>query len=126
MLALGETRRRLDRDNEFPGTAILLSVAEKEILQRQRRCAQPSAHHPGAQRDQRRREIANRRSVGDVAADGAADLHPRRAEATHHFAEVGMDRREQRLSLGKRHARAERQRAVIGLADRIEFDDPTE
>ena len=62
-----------------------------------------------AERDQRRREIADRRAVGDVAADRAARAHLRRAEARHHQAEIGVQRVQMRRRVEQRRAGAEPQ-----------------
>ena len=50
--------------------------------------------HRGAERDQRRRRVADRRAVGDVAADGAGGAHLLRAEPAQQFAEIGVDGRQ--------------------------------
>jgi hypothetical protein len=80
---------------------------------------------PPAKRDQRRREIADRRAVGDVAADGAGLAHLGRAEARHHDAEIGVQRRQMRRRARERRGRAEAQ-AVGGLLDRAEPGDAAE
>src|SRR3546814_14120247 len=62
--------------------AVLPAVGEEEVLQRQGApLPAPQQMQDGAGGDEQRRRIADRRAVGDVAAEGAdiADLH--RAEA---------------------------------------------
>ena len=47
-----------------------------------------------AERDQRRRGVADRRAVGDVAADRADVAHLLAGEPAHELAEIGIDRGE--------------------------------
>ena len=72
-----------------------------------------------------RREIADRRTVGDVAADRAARAHLRRAEAAHHLAEIGMQRAEHGLRVREPHRRAEGQ-SVRRLRHAVEPGDAAE
>ncbi len=70
-----QTRLRLGQDDaldELGRFAVLLAVLDEEALQRQLAplVAAPE-HDPGTGRDQGRGAVADRRAVGDVAADGA-------------------------------------------------------
>ena len=69
--------------------------------------------------------VADRRSVGDVAADGADVAHLLAGEPAHQLAEIGIDRREvrQRRRVGRGCAEGHRARIVD---DRIEAGDPAE
>jgi hypothetical protein len=44
-----------------------------------------------AQRDQRRRRVADRRAIGDVAADGTGIAHLLAADTVHQLAELRRD-----------------------------------
>ena len=105
------TRRRLryqQAAHKFARPAILLAVIKKEIFQRQ--CAHLIAaaqFERGVERNQHRREIADRRAVGDIAADGAGRAHLHGAEAAQHFGDVRIDRAERRRGAGERNDGAE-------------------
>ena len=89
-----------DAADELAGGAVLLAIGEEEILERQAADALALAQlERRSERDEGRREVADRRAVGDVAADraGGADLHA--AEAPHQLAEIGIERRERALGV---------------------------
>ena len=89
--------RHEDRFDELARRAVLLAVGEEEILQRDLPPLGPAPQRqPRVERDQRRRQVADRRAVGDVAADraGVADLDG--GEAAHQLAEIGMEPGERR------------------------------
>ena len=75
-----------DALDELAGPAVLLAVGDEEVLERQAADARSPRRsmQRGAERDQRRVGVADRRAVGDVAADraGVADLHRARTGAT--------------------------------------------
>ena len=76
-----------------PGCAVLLAVVEEEVLERRGVARAIARRWQGrAQRDQRRRRVADRRAVGDVAADGAGVADLDRAEAPDHLAHVRIVR----------------------------------
>ena len=89
------------RRTNSPGLAVLLAVGDEELLQRQRAAASPlrsstvapSAISAGG-------EVADRRAVGDVAADRAGGAHLHGAEPAHEFAEVGIERRQGGMARG--------------------------
>ena len=59
-----------------PGCAILLAVVDEEVLERHRaRLVAALQSERRAERDQRRRQVADRRAIGDVAADRAGRAH---------------------------------------------------
>ncbi len=80
-------------------------VAEEEVVERQfplaLRAGQPQ---PGAQRQQHRRGVADRRGIGDVAAQGAAVAHLGRAQAMQQMGKgrvvVGQQRLQARVGHG--------------------------
>ncbi len=76
----------------------------------------------GAERNQHRRQVADRRAVGDIAADRAAGAHLDRAEAAQHFGEIGIDRAEDRHGARQRYDRPER-KAVGRLFDLRQLGD---
>ena len=91
---MGRNRHRLD---EFAGGSILLAVAQKEILERQRPAGIAAAQmQGGTQGDQRRGRVADRRAVGDIAADGSHVAHLIRAEPAQQVCERRVQRRERR------------------------------
>ena len=58
--------------DEFAGRPILFAVGDEEVLERDLAALAPAPEHDaGAERDQQRRRLADRRAVGDVAADRA-------------------------------------------------------
>src|SRR5215475_4163641 len=77
-LVAGEAPRRIgagqtDALDELAGPAVLLAVIEEEILQRDLApLAAPAQHQAGTESDQRRRAVADRGAIGDVAAHGPA------------------------------------------------------
>ena len=94
-MLMRHSRGASTRQHELARRAILLAVGDEEVFQRQRaRRLALAQHDPAAERDQGRREIADWRTVGDIAADCSARPHLHRAEAAHEFAEIGMDRAE--------------------------------
>ena len=106
-LPLGARQRHADQLDELARRQRGLAIVEVEVLERQRPPHAALAQHQlGAERDQRRHEVADRRAVGDIAADrpGIADLD--RAEAAEQLAEVGPARAEggQRVAVGDRRA----------------------
>ena len=97
-----------DREHELSGRTVLFAVGKKEVLEGQGPGRRALAQHDSsAKRDQRGRQIADRRAVGDIAADGAADADLNRAEPAHHFAEIGMDLGKQRRGVRERQGCAE-------------------
>ena len=100
VLAFAEPRHG-DAGEDLAGGAILAPVVEEEILQRQRPAGIAVAQlDGGAEGDQHRRRIADRRAVGDVPADGAGASHLLRAQAAQHLAHIRIDAAERRLGLG--------------------------
>ena len=69
MLVRPRASRHGDADDELAGPAVLPAIVEEEVLERQ---GSPVPAMPqielGPERDQRRRQVADRRAVGDVAA----------------------------------------------------------
>lgn len=64
--------RHEDLFNEFAGQAVLLAIGDEKGFERQRAPAGMGAQRQfGAKRDQRRGRVADRRAVGDIAADRA-------------------------------------------------------
>src|SRR6185369_10836606 len=85
--------RQADELDELARAAILLAVTEEEILQCELAPLAPMAEHqPGAQRDQRRRAVADGRAIGDIAAHGAAIADLGGAETPQQLAEIGIFR----------------------------------
>src|SRR5690606_21043507 len=74
-LALGR-QRHLNLLHEFTCAPVLLAIGDEEILQRNGAALHALAQRqPRTQRDQRRRSVANGRTVGDVSADRAHIAH---------------------------------------------------
>ena len=69
-----------------------------------------------AQYDQGRCEIADRRSVGNIAADGTRSAYLLRGKAPHQGFEVWVNLGEIGQGFGMRHASAEEDR-VFGIQD---------
>ena len=68
--------------DEFARPAVLLAIGDEEILQRDRAALlAPSQGQPRAERDEGRRRVADRRTVGDVAADRTHVAHLLAADA---------------------------------------------
>ena len=79
-------------------------------------------HQLGAERDQGGRHVADRRAVGDIAADraGVADLDA--ADPADQLAQIGVEAGQRLLGLGIADARAERER-VRALLDPPQIGD---
>ena len=107
------------RERYSPGCRSCLPIGDEEAFQRDRPHALATAQFElRAERDQRRREIADGRSIGDVAADGAGGAHLHGAKAPHDFAEIGIDRRQTPRSASAWLTMApidERVRAILDL-----------
>ena len=102
--------------DELAGRAVLATVGEEEVLQRQRPDAvAPAQLELAPERDEGRREVADRRAVGDVAADGARGPDLPAAEPAQELAEVGVDPGERRagIGVGRRRADAQGVRPVL-------------
>ena len=95
--------------DEFARLAVLLAVIEEEVLQRHRPPSRQAAQgQRRAERDQRGRAIADRRAVGDVAADGARVAHLQPGEAADQLAQFRTQPRERGVRLGIAHRTAQR------------------
>ena len=99
-----------------PWLPVLLAVGDEEILERH---LAPLVAVPQddrrAERDQRRRRVADRRAIGDVAADRARVADLLAGDAVPELAQLREAPDDRAVRLGVGDARAERQRAV-GLA----------
>ncbi len=85
------SHRHLDRLDELSRPAVLLAVGDEELFQRQPPFAIGAIQHQRrAERNQRRRHVADWRAVGDVATDGAGVSNLHRADPPHQFAERGI------------------------------------
>src|SRR5690606_10785160 len=74
--ASGLRARHGDRLDEFAGCAVLLAVGDEELLERDLAPRLALAERDaGPEGDQRRRRVADGRTVGDVAADGTGIAH---------------------------------------------------
>ena len=78
-----------------------------------------------AERDQRRRAVADRRAVGDVAADRADVAHLLAAEPAQQLADVRIERRERCLRVGIGDAGADLQRRA-GIDDPLQLAHPAD
>src|ERR1700722_3964186 len=68
--------RSLDREDELARLAVLLAVGDEEVFQREDTGTGALAQdNPAPKRDQSRRQVADRRAVGDVSADRSAHPH---------------------------------------------------
>src|SRR3984885_11766626 len=109
--------RHTQTTHVFARPAILLAVVDKEILQRQLAHIVATAQFQGGvERDEHRGDVADRRAVGDAAADGAGRAHLHRAKAAQHFGYVRIDRTQHR------HRARERNDGADGEACRAFFD----
>jgi hypothetical protein len=83
-------RRHADRRDELARAQILALIAEIELLSSGRRRARGAAAQLefGAERDQHRHRIADRRAVGEIAAQRARIAHRRRTEALRELGEL--------------------------------------
>ena len=108
---VGRRAGNADALDELAGREILLAVAQEEILEREGAALGSAPERElGAQRDQRRRHVADRRAVGDIAADraGVADLDS--ADAADELAEIRMQAGQRLAGLGVADGRPERER----------------
>ena len=115
----GDGRGMRTLSTNSPGAAILLAVAQEEILERDGAAlASAAEREPGAERDEGGRHVADRRAVGDIAADraGVADLDA--ADPADKLAEIGMEAGERlaRVGIADRRAERERVRALFDLS----------
>src|SRR4029077_9181866 len=79
--------------HEFAGFAILFAVSDEEFFQRQRAYALALAQFDTAAKgNEKRSQIAYRRSVGDASADGAGRAHLHGAEPPDDLGDVRADR----------------------------------
>ena len=77
--------------DEFRSFAVLFAVGEEEILERQRAQIVAAAQMQGrTHRDQRRRRVANRRAIGDIAANGGSIAHLFAGIAAQQFGKAGV------------------------------------
>ena len=108
-------RRRRERGDgqsphEFARSPILLAIGDEKILQRQfARAVSLAQLDAPAKRDQTGREVANRRPVGDAAADRARGAHLRGTKTAHDLAKVGVNGRERGRGLVQPDARHQRE-----------------
>jgi hypothetical protein len=108
---VGRRARNPDALDELAGRSILLAVAQEEVLEREGAALGSAPERQlGAERDQGRRHVADRRAVGDVAADraGIADLDP--ADAADQLAEIRVKAGQRFAGFGVTDRRAERER----------------
>jgi hypothetical protein len=121
-------RRAGDADalDELAGRAILSAVGDEEILERERPPLRTAPQNElGPERDQGRRHVADRRPIGDIAADraGVADLDA--ADPAHQLAQIGMKARQRLARVGIADRGAERER-LVRLLDRLQLGDVTD
>ena len=105
---VGRGARDADALDELAGLRGPACRRQEEVFERHRAALAALAQHQlGAERDQRRRHVADRRAVGDIAADraGVADLEA--ADAADQLAQIGVEAGERVLRLGIAHARAD-------------------
>ena len=101
--------RHQQRRDEFTGLAVLHAIVDEEILERHSPVrGHTRQFHIGRQRDQHRRQVADRRAVRDIATHGSARADLKRAEAAHHLGEVGaaLGQRLQRRLMRHRRSNA--------------------
>src|SRR6185369_5429197 len=78
--------------DQFARLAVLLAVIDKEILELQpARCRAIAELDLGTERDQGRRRVADRRAIGDIAADRARGPHLFRTNAAQELAKIGIE-----------------------------------
>ena len=100
--------------DEFTRLAVLLAVFDEEGFERHGAPFRiPAQGERCPERDQRRRRVADRRAVGDIAADGAHVAHLLAADAVPQFGECGKMPGDNGQRLGIAHARAERDAVLI-------------
>ncbi len=121
-----------DGAHEFARLAPLAAIGDEEVFQGKladRRAA--LEHERRAERDQGRGHVADRRAVGDVAAERADIAHLLAGEPAQQFAEIGIDRSEIRRGGGVGRGGTERHR-LRAIRDGVEAlgpsqpDDPAE
>ena len=123
---VGRRHRNAHARDDLARAQIRLAIALEEILERDFPFAVRSRQHQAcAQRDQRRRPVADRRGVGDVAADrrGIPDLH--RRETQQQLAQRRIERHKVGHAGGPADAGADLQ-VRRTAADAFEFGDLAE
>ena len=101
--------RHQQRRDKFTGLAVLHTIVDEEILERHSPVrGHTRQFHIGRQRDQHRRQVADRRAVRDIATHGSARADLKRAEAAHYLGEVGaaLGQRLQRRLMRHRRSNA--------------------
>ena len=119
----GDGRGMRTLSTNSPGREILLAVAQEEILERDGAALRSAAERElGAERDQGGRHVADRRAVGDIAADraGVADLDA--ADPPDQLAEIGVQAGQRLAGVGIADGGAERER-VRALLDPPQIGD---
>jgi hypothetical protein len=102
--------------DELAGRAVLASVVEIEVLERDLAPRRPpSQRQARPERDQRRHRVADRRGVRDVAAEGGRVAHLHRAVAAQQLGKGRMAPRHHPPEPRQRHPRADAQPVVLRL-----------
>src|ERR1019366_7292420 len=94
--------------DELAGLAVLIAVADEELLERQRAYRIALAQFDmAAERDEQRRQIPDRRRIGDASADGACGAHLDRTKPPQDFRDVRIDRGQRRRRARQRDRRTD-------------------
>ncbi len=103
-------QRHVDAQEQFVCRHHVLPVAGVEVFERQfARAAHAAQLDAGAQRDQERHRVANRRAVGHVAAQRARIAHRQAGKAGGKALDVGPVLLQRGEGIGQRHGGADAQ-----------------
>src|SRR5262249_9048063 len=110
--------------DKIAGVTILLLVGDEEAVQRNGSPFGTAPKRQGRREgDEHRRQVTDRRSIGDVAADGSSIADLLAAEAAEHFVDLRIKAPE-RLTDIAQGSHGPDDKGIAPVLDAIEFSDP--